>query len=633
MKLLDTLDALSCGVLVEDGAGGVAHTNRVFREWFGEIPRHQSLADRFIDFHVDLQATNTLTHRDGRSFERRLCSTEPRVWEYRLVEGRPDRGLLAQLGHELRTPLNATIGLTELALDTELEPRARTWLSRALANAESTLDLVANLLDWSRIEAGEMGFSIRSFNAVTITRQVVEGLVARAEQRSIALRFSSGPIPTVRGDAARWRQIVSNLVANAIKYTPGGRVDVHLDSVEFAERVGLSLRVRDTGIGISPEDQERIFQRFYRANHTSSGRMSGTGLGLAITRSLVELMEGQVTVVSEVGLGSTFTASVVLPRDSARLELLVGSPHPVSIDAEVFDTGRELLERCIAACPRTVVLDEDLVAPDPHTLASLIRRNEGLESCRVYGLRRTPGWSVPGLDGLIEAPLSQQSLSAALKKPPTPSGARVLVVDDAPDGREVLLEVLRRNGHRPVPAEDGLEAVLLAGRQRFDLILMDLDMPHVDGIQATARIREEERLSGSAPVRIIALTAHDTPDLRASCEAAGMDGFYTKPVSRLDLDTLVGVSAPEPLDLDDLLPLFTDARRADLAELIAALDGGDMERIARIAHRMKGAAATLDVAAVESIAQQLSASAHRGDSERTRGAVHRLARWLEEGHR
>lgn len=363
---------------------------------------------------------------------------------------------LANMSHELRTPMNAVLGMTDLALTEELPSAVRDYLQTARDSAISLLDLLNEILDLSRIEAGRFELESAAFNLDNTVEQVIKTLRVRAREKGLGLIYHLPQyVPnSLVGDPTRIRQILMNLVDNAIKFTHEGKVVVHADVKEKTpDNIILEFAVSDTGIGISPEDQDRIFSAFTQADASATRNYGGTGLGLTISRKLVELMDGELTVESSLNQGSTF-------RFTVRLKL----PHGM-----------------VKESPRTE-------RPSP-------------------------------------APVARHVL-------------RILLAEDTPTNQKLAEYLLTRRGHSVDIAPDGRQAVDLVGRNSYDVILMDVQMPIMDGFQATAAIRALPD-PAKAELPIIAMTAHTLKGDKERCLDAGMDAYVGKPIQAEEFIELV----------------------------------------------------------------------------------------------
>lgn len=369
---------------------------------------------------------------------------------------------LANISHDLRTPMNGVIGMTALALRTELDEQQRDYLTTVLESAESLLCLLNDILDFSKIEAGKLTLEQIPFDVRELVEQTVKSLRVEAESKGLAVNWSvDAAVPErLTGDPTRLRQILNNLIGNAIKFTERGQVDVEVRLESAAvEETAVHIAVRDTGIGIPPEKIDTIFEPFTQADGSTTRRFGGTGLGLSIASRLAGLMGGRIWVESEVGRGSTF-----------HVTLRLAAPPP--------DAGQPAL--------------------------------------------------TPAVTG----------------RSPT-TGLRVLVAEDNPINRKVIVRMLELEGHKVSVAADGMEAVELATREPFDLVLMDVQMPTMSGLEAARLIRQGERATG-VHTPIVALTASAMKGDRERCLEAGMDDYLSKPVRPDALNEIIARYAMSP---------------------------------------------------------------------------------------
>lgn len=504
---------------------------------------------------------------------------------------------LANVSHELRTPMNAILGMTELALDEELSPTVRDYLQTVQDSAGHLLQLLNELLDFSKMEAGRFDFEAAPFSLREVLSETLRPLSVQAFEKGLELACHVlNDVPdSLVGDRQRLRQIVTNLVGNGIKFTEQGEVELQVEAESrTSDDVSLRFSVRDTGIGISAADQQKIFAPFVQVDSTSTRNYMGTGLGLAIAAELVSRMGGRIWVESTPGQGSVFhfTARFLyhtngqetsgqfdrLKQELGGLRVLVVDDNATNrrilqdtlanfaMPATVFERGRDALDALRAAAERgepfqLAIIDALMPQMDGFMLVEEIQRHPQLRTTPVlmlssadrYTMRQRMA-SLP-VAAFLEKPVSQPELleviAAALHGPPPAAGPRrrfqpplpqrplhVLVAEDRPANQKLVVTILRKHGHTVEVAETGTEAVEKATGGHFDLILMDVQMPGMDGFQATAAIRARER-SPHHRIPIIAMTAHAMKGDRERCLAAGMDAYIAKPLDSRKLIELV----------------------------------------------------------------------------------------------
>ncbi|MBI4870421.1 MAG: response regulator, partial [Candidatus Riflebacteria bacterium] len=511
---------------------------------------------------------------------------------------------LASMSHELRTPMNAILGMTELALAEELPAVSRDFIATAHDSAAALLELLNDILDLSRIETGKLRIVAAPFRLRQALGRAMRSLGVRAYEKGLELLCDvAEDVPDhLVGDWLRMRQVLTNLVGNAIKFTHKGEITVRVAVRSRTERqVCLELVVQDTGEGIPPEDQRVLFMSLEQAGAATARRTEDAGLGLSISARLVELMGGRIWVDSQPGVGSTFHFTVCLPLgaeagaqtwdDQRRLDGL--RDVPVLIVAENA-TSRLILEQTlrrwsmraqsVASVPealteihqavgegrkfRVVLADASLPEIDGFTLArwvqsgslagpvilmlSALERHEAEARCKEVGsscldkpvapaeLLAVLG-KVLGLDGPAVA--SGPERPAGGEEPPPRQRLRILVADDAHGNQKLIHRILTGRGHEVTLAGDGARAVELVTRGDFDLVLMDVQMPGLDGLEATGAIRKlADPKKASLP--IVALTAHAYRGDQERCLAAGMDAYISKPIDRGELVEMVERFAP-----------------------------------------------------------------------------------------
>ena len=599
---------------------------------------------------------------------------------------------LANMSHEIRTPMNGIVGMTDLLLDGEHSPvLQRQYLKTIRYAADNLMVIINDILDFSKIEAGKLDLSPEPSCVRSIAGQVLRSFAARLGEKNLDLLLMVDPrVPAwVTVDSHRLRQVLINLIGNAIKFSQKGEITVGVDIVS-RDGAGtiLQVMVRDQGIGIDPAALDRIFTPFEQADLSTAKTFGGTGLGLTICQRLVKLMGGEVQVESQPSKGSTFrftfrTKELEAP-DAAALGPLAGldvivvdrsqahhrsllqllSPLKMSIHTATDDS-----EACrIAASlsperPCIVLVDFDRAGTEALDLVNRLNREHSYlsqfaMSLPAAGMCREAAAILRGhfIKPLVYDELKEALVSAVSGRkepsppmPPAQRKLRILVADDVEFNCELASAILERQGHAAVIATDGREAVEACARDTFDVILMDIQMPVMDGLAATALIREEERRSGRVLTPIIALTAYATVEDRERILAAGVDGYVTKPLKCDDLMQAIHLLCPTgegkeapvaskpaggeaaavlPVFDQDallirlegkgdlvlkLLSLFDTAVMKNMDDLEKGAAERNCEQLRKAAHAIRGAAANIGAMRICNAAERLEQAAAKSE--------------------
>ncbi len=613
---------------------------------------------------------------------------------------------LANMSHEIRTPMNAILGMTDLALRTKLTVRQREYLRSVQHSAEALLTLISDILDVSKIEARRLSLEQVTFGVRDTVEEAVRLLAPRAHEKGLELACHIQPdVPDiVVGDPGRLRQVLVNLVGNAIKFTERGEVVVTVEVQEAGTRdVALHFTVSDTGIGVPHEKQWQIFGAFVQADASTTRRYGGSGLGLTISAQLVELMGGRIWLDSEPGRGSRFhfvarvgvqavEHDTSMPADLQDLRVLIVDDHPVNrqILEEMISSWRmkpvavagavEALEALHGAPDsfRLVVTDALMPEHDGFELIREIRKDPRLSGLKVILLTSSAPEAAPrsrlAVDRVLTKPVKHSDLLEAIQSVVLPaagaSGAgpvidrstrqghtprrrrlRILVADDNPVNQKLMLALLNQQRHTVTLATNGQEAVAKAAEESFDLILMDVQMPLMSGLEATAAIRAHESAAAGRHVPIMAMTAHAMASDRETCLQAGMDGYVSKPIRFEDLlaaiDVITGESARparrrprqaltatselvsnfggDPALLGEVIDMVLSDSPATEQEIGRAVAAGDTAAVAAAAHALKGTVGLFTKTGAFEAAAALELAARQGDMEQFDAKVARLS--------